>query len=317
MKNSLLFCLLTLLGTLIGNATTVYFVRPAGVTGSTEINKYTWNDTTNEKFDGNWPGRAITVTTETIDGKTYIVEEIDDAAQFVIFNWDGGQTANLEIVDNGVYDTSGRIGSIENGHFKEFTVGSLRYYFLNSANWEKIYIHAWSPQPWTEGWPGHQMTETETLPDGKEYYFIEVREDQPLQNIIFNNGTGTQTDNITGASVVPNGIYTAAGYTGMTADQLVAVEGNELYFENDLNWPNIYAYAWSGAGEDVVKYNGEYPGAKITATKEVNGKEVYVVDFEGAENIIFSCFDDSHSHDEAFPWEKTADLTYSAGMTYT
>lgn len=305
------------LGILVGSAATVYFERPSGVTQSTTINKYTWSENPEVHYDGGWPGSAISGTTATIDGKTYIVEDINDNAEKLIFNWNGGQTANLVVADNAVYNKDGRIGTVVDNHFVAYEEPKLRYYFLNSDNWDNVYIHTWDPSAWGLGWPGKKLTETETLADGKDYYYAEVNESNPLQNMIFNNGgNGKQTSDIQGANVVPFGIYNPSGYTNTTKDDLQPAVGDELYFYNDLNWSTVYAYVWSGEGDNVVTYNGSWPGNAITATKTVNDKEVFVVEFADAEKIIFSCFDDTHNHLDAYDWEKTRDLDYVPGTMY-
>ncbi|MDE6485679.1 MAG: starch-binding protein [Duncaniella sp.] len=316
MKKTLLLCMFAVLGILVGSAKTVYFERPSGVTQSTTINIYTWGGSPEQYPNGTWPGSPISGSTETIDGKTYIVEVISDAAEKLIFNWNGGQTSNLIAADNAVYNNEGRIGTVVNNHFVAYEEPKIRYYFLNADNWNKVYIHTWEPSAWGLGWPGKELTETETLADGKDYYYAEVNESNPLQNMIFNSGDGKQTGNIQGASVVPFGIYNPSGYANITKDDLQPAVGDELYFYNDLNWSTVYAYVWSGEGDNVVTYNGSWPGNAITATKTVNDKEVFVVEFANAEKIIFSCFDDSHNHTEAYDWEKTRDLEYIPGTMY-
>ncbi|MDE7159643.1 MAG: starch-binding protein [Muribaculaceae bacterium] len=316
MKRSLLLCMLAAVGTMAGYAKTVYFERPSGVTQSTTINKYAW--TGENKFYGDWPGQAISGSTSTIDGKIYLVEEIADEAENLIFNWEGsGQTSDLKVVDNGVYNITGLIGTVVNGHFQTYESPKIRYYFENTDNWDKVYIHTWNPSAWGLGWPGKELTDTEELLNGKTYYYAEVPEDTPLKNMIFNNNNGSQTGDIVGSNVVPFGIYNPSGYTGMTKDDITApFEGTQLYFLNDLNWKTVYAYAWSGDGDNVTHYNGAWPGNPIATTETVDGNEVLVANFPGAENIIFSCFDETHNHSEAYDWEKTRDLVYEPGMIY-
>ncbi len=314
MKRSLLLCLLAAAGTLAGVAKTVYFERPAGVSQTTTINKYAWTGSTN--IYGAWPGTAIAGTTATLSGKSYIKEEIDDNAENLIFNWDGGQTTDLEVVNNGVYSKDGQIGTASGNTFVPLQTEAIRYYYENTGNWDQVWIYAFNPETFS-GWPGKNITDQkETLRDGKEYYYVEVI--TPLKNIIFNNGNnGSQTGNIVGSDVVAGGVYNASGYTNMTSEDIQEpFEGTELYFLNDLNWKTVYAYAWSGSGDNVTLYNGEWPGQAVTTTTMVNDQEVFVVDFPGAENIIFSCFDDSHNHEAAYDWEQTKDLAYTPGLTY-
>ncbi|MDE6811558.1 MAG: starch-binding protein, partial [Muribaculaceae bacterium] len=318
MKKSLLLTMLVMLGTLLSSATTVYFERPAGVTMSTTIKVYTWAGA--EKFNGDWPGSEIAGTTETIDGKTYIKEEIDNRAEKFIFNWDGGQTSNLTPVENGVYSSSDQIGTIVNGHFVAAEEKPMVRYYVRIPGWSNIYVYSWEGDVNFGNWPGTDITgNTEVLKDGITYNYFEAPEDKSIGNFKFNAGENkAETSNFSNAVV--NGIYGLTGYTGKTKDQLIAPVGSEVYFFNDLDWRTVYAYVWKGPDDNVTELNGAYPGAALTTTKTVDGKEVFVADFEGAEQIIFSCFDNTHeSHLDygAYDWEKTSDLDYVPGTIYT
>ncbi len=78
-------------------------------------------------------------------------------------------------------------------------------YFQNSANWSSVYVWAWNGSTnYTGGdWPGKKLE-----PNDEGFYYWETTEGTPA-NIIFSNGSGTQTDNLS----FNNGYYYKADGT--------------------------------------------------------------------------------------------------------
>ena len=80
--------------------------------------------------------------------------------------------------------------------------------FSNSNNWSNVYLYTYiNEMPFLTGWPGNILTET----DGIYRSTFSVPEGT---KIIFNNGSGEQTDNL---DLVNNGCYNASGITGINA----------------------------------------------------------------------------------------------------
>ena len=83
-------------------------------------------------------------------------------------------------------------------------------YFNNSQNWGSVYAYTWSGSVEQLGkWPGTKLTETEEI-NGKLYYVVEL--DEQPENIIFNNGSGSQTGDFPFAN---NALYNANGQEGV------------------------------------------------------------------------------------------------------
>ena len=79
-------------------------------------------------------------------------------------------------------------------------------------------------------------------------------------------------------------------------------------FENDIAWEEVYAYTWTGEGNDKVEQLGEWPGEKIEV-----GDNGYQLSFETAvapEKIIFN------NGLEGDAQQKTANLDFEDGATY-
>ena len=81
-------------------------------------------------------------------------------------------------------------------------------------------------------------------------------------------------------------------------------------FTTNAKWEKAYAYAWSGEGESVVKFLGDWPGTPLEATDGV-----YTVTISAAaapEKIIFN-----NGKSEDFVKQQTEDLDFEDGKAYT
>lgn len=94
------------------------------------------------------------------------------------------------------YDTLTDTISVTYPETGEAPVTSTEIYFVNSTGWSRVYAHAWNEDGGTT-WPGTIMTDTgETDVNGNRVYAIDF-EDNNYNYVIFNNGEGTQTGNLT------------------------------------------------------------------------------------------------------------------------
>ncbi len=89
---------------------TVYF-QDSSVSWN-PVNCYVWNATPHVEHLGAWPGKAMTAT--TINGMPGWMITIDSetAPENIIFNGNGGQTADLKFEPNGIYNFGGKFGEI-------------------------------------------------------------------------------------------------------------------------------------------------------------------------------------------------------------
>ena len=173
---------------------------------------YTWGG----HASGTWPGVKVTAT-EVINGYTYYVYELPTAAtgssiQMIFNNGNGTQTADSESikVEANIYVRveAGKIVKLDDANNPEPEVVNPDYkiYVKNTAKWPKVYIYAWTGLN-TGNWPGTQM-KTETI-NGTQYYVHEFKGYGAVKNasIIFNNGSGTQTADITGVNLTEDLFY--------------------------------------------------------------------------------------------------------------
>lgn len=94
----------------------------------------------------------------------------------------------------------------------------LHAYFDNSlSGWDKVYAYSWDSNhqgdnAFTGKWPGKQLTETVPYEGTTLYHYHFTPSEEPVgHKIIFNNGNGTQTQDL---DFENNGIYNTQGKTG-------------------------------------------------------------------------------------------------------
>jgi glycosidase len=225
----------------------VFFENTSSWSGT--INTYTWYNGKN--YAGEWPGSSMTYLGNKIWKWTYTGTDKIPAEAGVIFNNGGAQTADLKWVNGGYYNADGYVKTIEGaGEIPDNPItpdepvtGDYVAYFDNSAsNWSDVYVWVWDKnngnKNYTGGtWPGQKLSiDAES---GYYKFACTVSASNPSMMIIFSNGSGTQTADLT---FVNNGIYNANGYTGkdfagitdaIAQNLKIYTDGGELVIETD------------------------------------------------------------------------------------
>ena len=199
-----LFAALTCAISFFAATETVYFVNADNWTGT--INAYAWTSSSNAP----WPGTAATKEAEQLAGcDVYSYTAEAGTYANVIFNNGSKQTADLKwtagkyFVRDGWYTKEEAL--VKLGQPVEYESG----YFVNVDGWSNVKIYTWSPS--LGDWPGIDMKkETETI-GGKEVWSHTEIKGSSFGGVIFNNGSGTQTSDLTwnaGKYYVVDGWYT-------------------------------------------------------------------------------------------------------------
>lgn len=178
--------------------------------------------------------------------------------------------------------------------------GDTVYVKLNNG-WSKVYIYAWTDGAGNnKAWPGEQMTK---VADGVYSYTYS----KDFDMVIFNNGSGAQTGDLTYTGNGGNGkiydlskgtwsVYTDAPTNPTTATTPTSAttpttatqpstgstgDGVTVYLKNEAGWSTPTCYMWTdGAGN-----NHAWPGEKMTEI----GDGVYMCTASTAfANCIFS-----------------------------
>jgi len=164
--------------------------------------------------------------------------------------------------------------------------------FINDANWTSVWVWAWNDtENFTGGeWPGVELTAND------EGNYVWTTEGNPTQILFTENGSDT---NRTGDQPFEDGAtYNSKG-------KVIVLKNFTATLTTDMEG-DVYAYAWSGDGQDVTEFLGGWPGTKLEAADG----GVYTVNIEAEkapEKIIFN---------NNAGGVKTADLAFVDGKAY-
>ena len=192
-----------------------FFENTANWNGT--IKAWVWNNLMNFT-GGTWPGQACIYLGNNVWKWTYTgTTKISGG---VIFNNGSSQTADFTWVNGGYYNANGYVktipgaGEIEDPETPDTpdapsSDGYTAYFDNSSSNWSKVYAYSWDAgngnKEMLGSWPGSAITFDSEL----GYYKVTVSETMTTPMIIFNNGSGTQTADL---SWINNGCYNANGY---------------------------------------------------------------------------------------------------------
>ena len=186
-----------------------------------------------------------------------------------------------------VYNSDGTIPDTPGDTPGDNTESQYTAYFDNkNSKWESVYAYAWDSNCDLIGtWPGTQIS----VDAESGFYKVSASTQSSTPMIIFNNGSGTQTADL---SWVNNGVYTASGYVGLFGeyqggneedDNTDKPENKWIFYYNDTNWGSstVYAYAWD-AGNGDKTYLGSWPGTTMTK----NAEGMWEISFTTTDNLI-------------------------------
>ena len=171
------------------------------------------------------------------------------------------------------------------------------------SDWTTVYLYAWGSSSETMAWPGVQMTEI----DG--WYVAYMNDDH--QNVIINDGAGTQTPDLAVDPGMPLTIL-ASNPSNASVEPDLPVEVpaeadmpkpamDTIIAKTPDDWTTAFLYAWANGGAQT---NAGWPG--VAMTKGDDGLWVGELG-PGFTNIIVTCSD-------AGP--QTVDLDYAGGNAW-
>ena len=238
---------------------------------------YYWSDSNTHMTT--WPGKQMTAGSDGV----YSIEVPTNAKYIIFTNGSGSKTDDLTLQGfDKIYD---------NGKWSDYNSGggddeptAKTVYYQNTNNWNKVYAYYWSNSNKTmTTWPGEKMTSV-----GNGVYSINVPSDADY--IIFTNGSGTQTDDLTIAG--DKKIYNNGNWSDYN-DNTIIIDGN-MFYQNTSNWSEVYAYYWSSSNTQMTTW----PGVKMTN----GGNGVYATEIPSdAEYIIFNNGNGTQTGDLTIP----------------
>ena len=188
------------------------------------VSAWIWTGSTNYT-GGSWPGQNLTYLGNNVYKWTFTgTGKIPETAKVIFSNGGNNQTSKdgWGFVNGGYYTVDGYQKTIEGaGEIPDDPVTPpvetvyTAYFDNSSSNWNPVYVWAWNEESnvnYTGGnWPGLQMN----LDPATGYYKFTCTVSGGKPMIIFNNGNGTQTNNL---EFVNNGIYSSKGLLATKAD---------------------------------------------------------------------------------------------------
>ncbi len=167
-------------------------------------------------------------------------------------------------------------------------------HFTNPENWETVNIYSWSGDGdsavlFTGSWPGSTMTHTG---DVWTYEYTGDLTGMP-EHLIFNNGSGSQTSNLT---FVANETYDMQGLASVPTVEYTA------YYQNTHDWSEVYGYVYV----DDQPVGASWPGQKL----EADGNGLYVLNSSIHQGLTATVIFNNGSGEE------TGHFTLVNGATY-
>ena len=233
---------------------TIYFENTYGWSS---VYWHAWNDAGGTNTP--WPGDPMT----NVSGNIYSAE-VSTEFTGIIFNdgsgSDSAKTNNADIAGDGqMYSNGSWVAYDPNGGGNDnpnppVPSGST-IYVRDSAGWGTVYCHSWSDSSGTT-WPGTQMTNL-----GNGVYSIDI--DSSHTGVVFNNGSGTQTGDLTPnfGQIFDNGTNSWSAYDGGNGGGNsggdVVVSGDYVYFTDNAGWGTVYCHTWNLVGDTNTPWPGD------------------------------------------------------------
>lgn len=146
---------------------------------------------------------------------------------------------------------------------------SFTVYFRNEKNWTTVNAYVWKNGGAVyQSWPGEKMTDTGKMSEGFKLYSYEIPLGSGYNQIIFNNGSGEQTDDLTLDEKTPAYYYNGTDGQG---NIVLTTEFRSIYFTDNRNFGSVNIHLW----KDRVE-NNTWPGrAMVFARKNEYNQNIY------------------------------------------
>ena len=260
----------------VAGTITIYFENTHGWSS---VYWHAWNEAGATSTP--WPGDMMT----NVSGNVYSAT-ISSEYTGIIFNDGSGndfnKTSNTTIAGDGMMFSNGSWVTYDpnggNDNPNPPTPSGNTIYVKDNAGWGTVYCHYWSS---TSGsvWPGDQMTSL-----GNGVYSITI--DSSYAGIVFNNGNGVQTGNLTlnFGQIYDNASGSWSAYSdnggnggGNGGD---VVSGDYIYFTDNAGWGTVYCHTWNMVGGTTV-----WPGTQM---ENVGGNQYKVMVDGSHTNVKFN-----------------------------
>lgn len=195
-------------------------------------------------------------------------------------------------------------------------------YFVNTARWTTINIHAWKDGGNGTTWPGTQLTTPVETINGFDVYKYILPEGTDYNKVIFNNisnSNGVQTADLNWE----NGkyyVYSANKWVDKNEVENILPKP-VIYFKNHLGWKNVYVYFfnaenWGDNGASpwgLTEANG-----RVCQMEKVGETDIYKFDYSEKDfvpgNVIAFTKDKQPNYDNFWQTEAAYRSDYNPSM---
>ena len=190
---------------------------------STPVYCYAYDDTTN---NGTWPG--VQMTYDSSSGYyTYTVPTTLTSPKVIFTDgtnqYPGANQAGLSFSRTGSWlYKDGSWAEYKGGGKDDFEYEEGYTYFKNTSNWSTPYFYTWNKSTTVNGgaWPGKAMTVADSASG-----IYKCAANSAYDMIIFNNGSGTQTEDLSIPTVSSGYVNVYVYGTGWTTKQVASTKG--------------------------------------------------------------------------------------------
>ena len=160
------------------------------------------------------------------------------------------------------------------------------FVYLRKPDWEKVYLYAWADDEteYLGAWPGKEFTKTVQI-GGFEWIKCSLPEGVSIANVIFNDGSGQQTTDITGVNkdtfYTLNGVNTDGKYVPLDNGDYSGI-GTIATTQSVKVYPNPATTSISVSRNDVARFSAYTTSGTCVATSNDN-----TLDVNGLSNGIY------------------------------
>ena len=267
------------------------------LSGWEAVNLYMWGDKNVAGNDlcGAWPGMAPaekTVKIGTVNYKVFTVEDALGRSENLIFNGEGGQTADIPLVlESETFIKLEVVDGTLTGTVIDPRNPDIKILVNNKTDWDAIALYAYGDAEAFGGWPGATPVGFEEV-KGVNYTVFGLPAEMAGKtlNLIFNNNNGGKQLADFAITVPEEEIFLNinANYYVDNVEGNPRGEASTIYVVNKQGWETLNLYAWGDA-----EVFGGWAGAAGTKIGTWCGQPVYTyavgADASGKkENLIFN-----------------------------
>lgn len=162
------------------------------------IDGFTWN------YD-NYDFLEYELKYKVLDAKDYKIKSLDGQTTYTSFSIGKKGTYSIYFSEENLWEHPDKEGQKRNIYIRH---DKTDFYFTNSLSWSNVYAYYWkkSSNDAKYTWPGEVLTKVTTNDMGQDIYKVSIDLVQ-YDYVIFNDGNGKQTVDISIANISTNAFY--------------------------------------------------------------------------------------------------------------